>query len=219
MNPNPNPNNQNPPPGRRRPPQGLLNRLAGGPRAGFEFGDLIAIPLGPPIPVPPPPGAEDDIDGDAPPPGPADVLNRIGESLAAVVGAGPFGLPVGTAGNARPAMSAEAAAREDRNAIDEDNRQLLKDAERLRKWKDRLEKDNKSLREESTRMKTKMEKLEKTTQEMKKEMKELKKNYERLLQEKVALAEQISVSLVITLRFSSNTSYRRDRPNYLSKFS
>jgi hypothetical protein len=219
MNQNPNANNQNPPPGRRRPPQGLLNRLAGVPRAGFDILDLVAIPLGPPIPVLPPPGADDDIDADAPPPGPGDVLNRIGEGLAAVVGAGPFGLPVGTVGNAGRAMSAEAAAREDRFAMEDDNRQLLKDAERLRKWKDRLERDNRSLREESTRMKKKMEMLEKKTKEMTKEMKDLKKNYERLLQEKVALAEQISVSLVISLEFSSDTSCRRVRPNCLSKSS
>lgn len=185
MDPNPRPQ------GRHQRPQqiDLLNRLGGGPaRGSFDIFDVMVGPVTVAGPM--------DVDNNGNPPIRPEGFGLLNEAIAVAMGAGPAGPGRlgGAAGNAQRGVSDETAARDERLSTEEDNRQLIKDADRLRKWKDRLQKDNKILREESKRLKEKVETLEKKVKKEEKELKELKENYEKVWQEKVALAEKMSVS-------------------------
>lgn len=103
-------------------------------------------------------------------------------------------------------------------AMEEENRALLKDADRLRKWKDRLLHDNQVLREESKRVKEKLEAVEKNLKQEVKEKKQLKESYQKVWQEKAALLEKQAVSGKFSTGRFPDASYCRVPPNSRSKY-
>lgn len=119
------------PPNRRRRAPPLPD---GFPRGLVDIIDFasVAIPLGA-APASPPPNEGSD-DDDPPPTRQPDALDLLGGVLAAAMGpGGPGGPGRGVGAVQHTVPSDEVAAREDRMAMEEENRALLKDADRLRK--------------------------------------------------------------------------------------
>jgi regulator of replication initiation timing len=86
------------------------------------------------------------------------------------------------------------ATAQDTLDLEIDAQQTWTALERMRKWKDRLHRENKTLRSEVERLKSEVKEGRKREAEGKKEVERLKARYEEVWNDKVMLAEKISVS-------------------------
>jgi hypothetical protein len=93
--------------------------------------------------------------------------------------------------SSRPVGTATA---QDTLDLEIDAQQTWTALERMRKWKDRLHRENKTLRADVERLKSEVKEGRKREAEGKKEVERLKARYEEVWNDKVMLAEKISVS-------------------------